>query len=94
MAKILMIVGVWIISSAIAKIMLVTGMSVFSYRLVKGFVEDARAEVIANYNNLPADVVAIISLTGISEGLSILLSALTIAAGIKTAKVFLGIGND
>lgn len=94
MAKILMVVGVWIISSAIAKIMLVTGLSVFSYKLVGGFVDDARAQVIANYNNLPADVVAIISLTGISEGLSILLSALSIAGGIKMAKVFFGIGDN
>lgn len=94
MAKVLMMVGIWIISSAVAKIMLVTGLSVFSYRLVGGFIDDARAEIISNYNNLPADVVAIISLTGISEGLSILLSALSIAGSIRMAKVFFGIGND
>lgn len=93
MPHVLMVIGVWIVSSALAKIFLVTGLGVFSYHYVSDFVSDARAEVIANYNSLPADVIAVISLAGIPEGLSVLLSSLTIAGTIKAAKVFLGMSS-
>ncbi|MDN5489880.1 MAG: DUF2523 domain-containing protein [Acinetobacter sp.] len=67
-----------------------TGLSVVSFYFITDLVDSAQAQIQNAFYGLPADALAFLKLYKIDQAVSIILSALSIAAYIKTAKVFIG----
>lgn len=80
----------YLISSLIFRFFAVTGLSIVSFAFLNDQLGQARTALQNSFYGLPADVLAFIQLWKIDQAISIVLSALTIAAYIKTAKVFIG----
>lgn len=88
-AMLLMLAG-YVISSLIARLLLGAGLSVVTFYFITDLVDQAKNAIQGAFLNLPADAIAFIQLYKIDQGISIILSALAIAAYVKTAKVFVG----
>ena len=76
--------------SLIARMLLGAGLAFFTHNWIMGLVEDAQNEMIGMFNNIPSDLLGLLSILKIPQALSVILSAIGIAAFIKTSKVFLG----
>lgn len=83
----------YLISSMIVRIFVSTGLSVVSLIFVNDLVTQAKDAVQSAMYGLPADALSLMQLWKITDGLSIIFSAFTIAAYIKTVKVFVGRNN-
>jgi hypothetical protein len=73
-----------------ARLLLGAGFAVFTYDFVDDLVLQAQSEMQVLLGSLPSDILGLISLLKIPQSLSVVMSALAIAAFIKSAKVFLG----
>lgn len=80
----------YLISSMIVRLFVSAGLSVVSLVFVNDLVDQAKNAVQGAMYNLPADALAFMQLWKITDGLSIVFSAFTIAAYIKTVKVIIG----
>lgn len=80
----------YLISSIIVRLFVTTGLSVVSLVFVNDLVNQAKNAVQGAMYGLPADALAFMQLWKITDGLSIIFSAFTIAAYIKTVKVIIG----
>ncbi|EFX63428.1 hypothetical protein DAPPUDRAFT_335484 [Daphnia pulex] len=91
MPAVLAAVGVWIISSVIAKVLVALGIGLFTYYGLFGLVEELIDQLRFLLGDMPPAVFQIISLFGFPEGLSILCSAFLTRAAIQSTKVFFGL---
>lgn len=80
----------YLISSFIVRIFVTTGLSIVSFMFVNNLVTKAKDAFQASLMGIPSDGLAFIQLWKIDQGISIIFSALTIAAYIQTAKVVIG----
>lgn len=80
-------------SSLVARLMLGAGLAFFTYNWIDGVVLDAQTEISHLFNGLPADLFGLVSIMKIPQAISVVVSALGVAAFIKTSKVFLGIAQ-
>ena len=78
------------VSSLVARMLLGAGLAIFTYNFVDDLVLQAQNEMHGLLNNLPSDIIGLISILKVPQALSVIMSALGIAAFIKTSKVFLG----
>ena len=76
--------------SLVARLLLGASLAVFTYDFVDDLVVQAQQEMQGLLGSLPSDILGLISLLKIPQSLSVVMSALGIAAFIKSAKVFLG----
>lgn len=90
MPAVLVSIGVWIISSVIAKIFVAMGIGVFTYYGLLTLVEKLVAQVQTSFGGLPAEVTQILSIAGIPECLSIVCSAFLTRASIQAVQTFFG----
>lgn len=91
MPAVIAAIGVWVISSVIAKLFIALGIGLFSYY---GLFELTRAmldQVNVLMNGLPSEVFQLISLAGIPQALSIIGSAIMTRAAINSIQLFFGI---
>lgn len=91
MAKILMIIGGYVLSSFLLKIFSVLGLTILSYKFIYTFVETALNKVQPMFSSLPANALNILALMGVPEALSIVCSALLTAAFIQSLKTSIGV---
>ncbi len=77
-------------SSLVARMLLGAGLAIFTYNFVDDLVLQAQNEMHGLLNNLPSDIIGLISILKVPQALSVIMSALGVAAFIKTSKVFLG----
>lgn len=77
-------------SSLVARLLLGAGLAFFTYDWINDLVESAQNEMAGLLNNLPSDVLGLISILKLPQALSVVISALGVAAFIKSSKVFLG----
>lgn len=77
-------------SSLVAKVLLGAGLMFLSYGWVNDLVASAQVEMMGLYGNLPANIVGVLGILKIPQALSVIMSAITTAAFIKTSKVALG----
>ena len=77
-------------SSLVARMLMGAGLALFTYNWVQGLVEDAQNEMMGLFNNIPSDLLGLLSILKIPQALSVILSAIGIAAFVKASKVFLG----
>lgn len=90
MPAILVTILIAFTSSLVARLLLGAGLAFLSYTWVTDLVEQLQNEMIGLFNNLPSDVLGLISILKIPQALSVIMSAIAISAFIKTSKVFLG----
>lgn len=90
MPAILIIILTAFASSLVARLLLGAGLAIFTYSFTDDLVAQAQNQMNGLLNNLPSDVLALISILKIPQGLSIIVSALGIAAFIKSSKAFIG----
>ncbi|MGA4323718.1 DUF2523 domain-containing protein [Ectopseudomonas hydrolytica] len=90
MPAVLVTIGVYIISSVIAKLLLALGIGLFTYYGLYTLVQRLLQEVQAAFGGLPSQVSQILSIAGIPEALSIIGSAVLTWAAIKSMQVFFG----
>ena len=77
-------------SSLVARLLLGAGLAIFTYNFIDDIVLQAQNEMSGLLNNLPSDVLGLVSILKIPQALSVIVSALGVAAFIKTSKVVLG----
>lgn len=77
-------------SSLVARLLLGAGLAFFTYDWIQDLVQGAQNQMQGFLNNLPADVLGLISILKVPQALSVVMSAMGIAAFIKASKVFLG----
>ncbi|WP_372375502.1 DUF2523 family protein [Acinetobacter ursingii] len=80
----------YLITSVVVRLFVTTGLSIVSFMFVNNLVSNAKDAFQASLMGIPSDSLAFIQLWKIDQGISIIFSALTIAAYIKTAKVAIG----
>jgi|GEM_PF-3916735 len=80
----------YLISSIIIRLFVSAGLSVVSMVFINDLVDKAKIAVQNAMYGLPADALSLMQLWKITDGISIIFSAFTIAAYIKTVKVFIG----
>ena len=80
-------------SSLVARLMLGAGLAFFTYTQIDSIIADIQAEIGNLLGGLPADILGLISIMKIPQSLSVVLSALGLAAFIKSSKMFLGRAN-
>lgn len=90
MPAILVTIGVYIISSVIAKILLALGIGLFTYYGLYTLVQQLLNQVRTVFSGVPSQVSQVLSLAGIPEALSIIGSAVLTWAAIKSMQVFFG----
>ena len=77
-------------SSLVARLLIGAGLAVFTYNFVDDLVivaQDAMGDLL---HSLPSDIIGLISILKIPQGLSVIMSAMGFVAFIKSAKIFLG----
>jgi hypothetical protein len=77
-------------SSLVARMLMGAGLAFFTYNWIMGLVEDAQYEMVGLFNNIPSDLLGLLSILKIPQAFSVILSAIGIAAFVKASKVFLG----
>ena len=90
MPALLMWFASFLISSLIMRFFFATGLSIISYVFINDLITQARTAMESALYGLPADFLAFIQLWKFDQGLSVVVSAFTIAGYIKTAKVIVG----
>lgn len=77
-------------SSFLARILLGAGLAYFTYNWVEDFVANAQDQMYGILNNLPSDLLGLISILKVPQALSVVMSAIGVAAFVKASKIFLG----
>ncbi|USA44941.1 DUF2523 domain-containing protein [Acinetobacter sp. C26M] len=77
-------------SSLVARLLLGAGLAFVTYNWINDIVANIQLEIGHLFNGLPADFLGLISILKIPQAVSVVVSALGLAAFIKTSKVFLG----
>lgn len=90
MAKLLTFILTSLVSSLIARLLLGAGLSIVTYKFINDLVDQSKLAIGSALHSLPSDVLSFIQLLKIDLCLSILMSAIAIAAYIKSAKIFIG----
>lgn len=80
----------YLISSIIVRLFVSTGLSIVSLVFVNDLVDQAKTAVQGSLYGLPSDVLSFLQLWKITDAISIIFSAFTLAAYIKTMKVIIG----
>lgn len=81
---------IWFASSLVARVMLGAGLGFITFNFLTTITDNLKNAVISTVSGLPADIVNIIGLLNLDMYLSIVLSAMTMAAFIKASKLALG----
>ena len=90
MPVILVNILIYFASSLVARMLLGAGLGIISYNFIDTLMQNLQDALLAALNGFPADIVGIIGLLRIDFYLSIILSAMTMAAFIKSSKIALG----
>lgn len=79
-------------SSLVARLLLGAGLAFLSYTFINDLVAEAQNAMLGLYSNIPADIMGILGILKIPQALSVIMSAIGIAAFIKSSKLALGKG--
>jgi hypothetical protein len=77
-------------SSLVARLLLGAGLAFLSYTFINDLVSDAQNAMLGLYGNIPADIMGVLGILKIPQSLSVVMSAIGIAAFIKSSKMALG----
>lgn len=79
--------------SLVARLLLGAGLAFFTYDWVNDLVLEAQNIMSGLFNNIPSDLLGLISILKIPQALSVVMSAIGIASFIKASKIALGRAN-
>lgn len=82
---------IWVLSSAIARVLVSLGIAFFTYSGIVYLVELALDQFSSIIGGLPSSVISLIGLAGVDQAISIVGSALLTAAAIKAARISVGL---
>lgn len=91
MGKLLSGILIWALSSFLVKIFATLGIAIFTYQGLYGLVEGFIDSIQPLMSGLPEVMLNFLALSGVPEGLSIVVSALLTRAAINAAKAFVGV---
>lgn len=80
----------WFLRSLIARALVGAGLAVYTYNYSSDLMDKAISSVQGLYGSLPANILQVLSIAQIPQATSVILSAMSVSAVIKTAKVFIG----
>lgn len=83
----------YVLSSFLLKVFAGLGIAVFSYWGLSNLVESALNYMVPLLGALPSGVIAIISMSGVPEGLSVIASAALTRAAFESARAFVGVAG-
>lgn len=89
MRSLLRVVIGYVIGNTLITIFVALGISFLSFQAIDTFVTSGLNAAASYYSSLPADVIAILSIASVPEGLSILGSGMLTASLIHSARLFL-----
>lgn len=79
-----------LIASFLARLLLGAGLTLFTYSFVVNMTEQAKDKIATLMNGLPADILGIIGILQVDASISVIMSALSVSAFVKAAKVIVG----
>jgi hypothetical protein len=91
MPAVLVMVGVYIISSVIARLFVALGIGIFTYYGLYALIESLLGQLQSLFSGMPSHVFQLVSLAGFPEALSIICSALLTRAAVVAVQTFFGI---
>lgn len=80
----------YLISAIIMRLFIATGLSIITFYFINDLVDQAKDSFQNALHGLPADALSFIQLYKLDQCISVIISALSIAAFVKTAKAFIG----
>jgi len=89
MPALLIPVLVWVLSSAVAKILLALGIGFATYTGLQSLISELISLFQSNMSGIPVQILQLMELAGFSQAFSILSSALLARAAIQSAKAFI-----
>lgn len=90
MGQIIALVLTSLVSSLIARLLLGAGLSVITFSFINDLVENAKIAVGNAFMSLPNDILSLLQLLKIPLCVSVIMSAIGIAAFVKSAKIIIG----
>lgn len=90
MAKLLSVIIGYALGSFLLRLTTTIGIGIFTYKGLMVLVNQLLDQLQPLFNQLPAGVIAILSIAGVPEALSILASAMLTRAAINSARAFVG----
>lgn len=91
MAKLLSIIGVWIISSVIVRFFTALGIAFFTYSGLEYAIEQAIGYAEGALSALPTAILQLLALAGTPEALSIICTAILTRAAIDSIRLVVGL---
>ena len=82
---------VWVLASAVARVIVSLGIAFFTYNGLVALVEFSLDQATTFIGGLPSSVISLIALAGVDQGISIIGSALLTRAAINAARVSVGL---
>lgn len=93
MAMLLKSVLVWALSTAFVKIFAALGIGFLTFQGLTALLDAGLGYLQSAISGIGAELLQILAIAGVFEGMSIVASAMTSIAAIKSAKVFLGVNQ-
>ena len=90
MPALLIRILVWFASGLIARVLLGAGLGIFTFTFLNDIMSNLKNAILNAMQGFPADITQILGLLQVDFYISIILSALTMAAFIKSSKLALG----
>lgn len=90
MAKLLSIIGVWVLSSFLLKLATALGVGFMTYQGLTYAIDNLLAALSSHMSAIPADILQLFALSGGGQALSIIGSALITTASLQAARVWVG----
>lgn len=82
---------IWILGSALARVLVALGISITTYKGLDALLNAAFAQIHGLVGGMSADLLAILSRFGLFTAMSIIASAMMTVASIKMLKAFAGV---
>lgn len=81
---------IWFATGFAARVLLSLGLGLFSFSLINDFQAEVQESILNSLSGLPASVFQLIGFFGVDKYISIILSALAMAAYIKATAISIG----
>lgn len=89
MSKLIGLVIGWALASFVSRLITALGVGFVAYSGLSAAIDGAVSYIVSSVNGIPADVLGLLGLMGFGDGLSVILSALSSAAVIFSARVYM-----
>lgn len=82
---------IWVISSAVARVLVALGIGFFTYSGLVALVESLVGQLQPMLSGLPSQVLSLLAIAGVPQALSIVCSAVLTRAAFNAARIAVGL---